>query len=126
VLHEYNVLLTIQTKDVPHVANIDRVAIKQLSPRFTRIIANYGFQETPNITQILALVAEQGIELSTMETSFFLSRDSITVAEKTAPGHMARLRTGFFKWLYKNSTAPTDYYRIPGNRVVELGAQVSL
>ena len=74
----------------------------------------------------MALARKQGMDLELMDTSFFLSRDSITVADKTAPQHMGRLRTRFFKWLYKNSTPPTDYYRIPGNRVVELGSQVSL
>lgn len=126
VLHEYNALLTIQTKDVPHVCDNERLAIKQLNPRFTRIIANYGFQETPNISHILLLAAAQGIELELMDTSFFLSRDSIYVSAKTAPRYMGRLRTRCFKWLYKNSTPPTDFYHIPSNRVVELGAQVSL
>ena len=119
-------MLTVQTKDVPYVPAHERLAIKQLSPHFSRIIANYGFQETPNIMHIMALARKHGTDLELMDTSFFLSRDSITVADKTAPQHMSRLRTRFFKWLYKNSTPPTDYYRIPGNRVVELGSQVSL
>ena len=126
VLHEHNIMLTVQTKDVPYVPAHERLAIKQLSPHFSRIIANYGFQETPNIMHIMALARKHGTDLELMDTSFFLSRDSITVADKTAPQHMGRLRTRFFKWLYKNSTPPTDYYRIPGNRVVELGSQVSL
>ncbi|WP_037585440.1 potassium transporter Kup [Stenoxybacter acetivorans] len=126
VLHEYNVLLTVQTKDTPYVPDRERLAIKQLDSRFTRIIASYGFQETPNISHILAAASKQGIDLEIADTSFFLSRDSISVLDKTPHSHMGRLRTGLFKWLYKNSTPPTDYYRIPSNRVVELGAQVLL
>lgn len=126
VLHDYNVLLTIQTQDVPHVAMEDKLSIQTLNPKFIRMVVNYGFQESPNISQILALAALKGVVLSTMETSFFLSHDSISVTDRTAAGHMARWRTRFFKWMYKNSTPPTDYYHIPGNRVVELGTQVSL
>lgn len=126
ILHERNILLTIQTKDVPHVDTADRLAIKQLNSRFSRIIANYGFQETPNIRHILALAEQQGMDLELMETSFFLSRDSLTLAGKTAPHHMSRLRSRYFKWLYKNSTPPTDFYHIPSNRVVELGSQMSI
>lgn len=126
ILHEYNILLTIQTKDVPYVAANESLAIKQMSPRFTRIIANYGFQEIPNINQILSQATIQGIDLELMETSFFLSFDSINISPKTPYGHMSRLRTRVFKWLYRNSTPSTDFYRIPGNRVVELGSKVSM
>ena len=124
VLHSYNVLLSVKTKEIPYVADNDRIAMKQIGPRFTRVIANYGFQETANITHILKLMAEQGIKLDTMDTSFFLSHDSIVVAAKTKHGNMGRLRARLFKWLYKNSASAGNYYHIPANRVVELGAQV--
>lgn len=126
ILHQYNVLLTIQTQDIPHIPDSERIAVKQLSPRFVRIIANYGFQETPRVYQILNLLRQQGIDLEIMDTSFFLSRDSIRIGSDTPSGAMARLRTRFFKWLYKNSTPPTDFYRIPSNRVIEMGSQVTL
>lgn len=126
ILHNYNVILTIKTKEVPHIPDSERIAMKQIGPRFTRVIADYGFQETADISHILKLMAEQGITLDTMETSFFLSNDSIVVANKTKPGNMGRLRARLFKWLYTNSASATSYYHIPANRVVELGAQVKI
>ena len=126
ILHEYNILLTIQTQELPHIANDERIHIEALSPRFVCITADYGFQETPRIPQILGLLRKQGIELEIMNTSFFLSRDSIRIGQHAPPDGMSRLRTRFFKWLYRNSTPPTDFYRIPGNRVVEMGSQVTL
>ncbi|KLT72038.1 hypothetical protein PL75_10405 [Neisseria arctica] len=126
VLHENNILLTIQTQDVPKVPETERISIEKLNTRFTRIIAHYGFQETPRVNQIIRLAPKKGITLEIMETSFFLSRDSIRTSSHTPPKGMGRLRTRFFKWLYKNSTPPTDYYRIPSNRVVEMGSQVTL
>lgn len=126
VLHEYNVLLNVRTVDVPHVPANERIAVKQLNRRFVRVIANYGFQETPNIRHILVLCRSQGIDLETMDTSFFLSHDSIVVADRTPKGGMGRLRTRLFCSLYRNSTPATRYYRIPANRVVEMGSQVKL
>ena len=126
VLHENNILLTIQTQDMPTVSEAERIAVKQLNSRFIGIIANYGFQETPRVHQIVKLARQQGIALEIMDTSFFLSRNSIRIGEHSAPEGMSRLRTRFFKWLYKNSTPPTDFYRIPSNRVVEMGSQVTL
>lgn len=126
ILHSYNVILTVRTKEVPHIKDAERIAMKQLGSRFIRVIADYGFQETADISHILLLMAEQGISLDIMETSFFLSHDSIIVANKTKHGNMGRLRARIFKWLYTNSTTATNYYHIPANRVVELGAQVKI
>lgn len=126
ILHNHNVILTVRTKEVPHISDSERIAMKQIGPNFTRVIADYGFQETADIGHILKLMAEQGIELDTMDTSFFLSHDSIVVADNTKPGNMGRLRARLFKWLYTNSASATNYYHIPANRVVELGAQVKI
>lgn len=126
VLHERNILLTIKTEDVPYVAVCDRLAVKQLSPHFTRIIASYGFQETPNVHHILARARELGLNLEMMESSFFLSRDSIDVADKRPENGMWRMRVRYFRRMYRNSTAATDYYQIPANKVVEMGQKVVL
>ena len=126
VLHERNILFTIQTLDVPRVPEAERLAIKQLGPRFVRIIGHYGFQETPRVRHLLGLARKQGVELELMETSFFLSRDSLHILPLSRSGYMGRLRSRYFKWLYKNSTPATDYYRIPGNRVVEMGSQLDI
>ena len=126
VLHEHNFLLTVKTLETPRVANEERLKIEPLGGSFTRITAFYGFQETPRIRRIMDLVAQKGIELEMADTSFFLSSDSIRINEITPPGGVNRLRARWFKWLYKNSTPATDFYRIPDNRVVELGSQRNL
>ena len=126
VLHEHNFLLTVKTLETPRVANEERLKIEPLGGSFTRITAFYGFKETPRIRRIMDLVAQKDIELEMADTSFFLSRDSIRINEITPPGGMNRLRARWFKWLYKNSTPATDFYRIPDNRAVELGSQRNL
>ena len=126
VLHEHNFLLTVKTLETPRVANEERLKIEPLGGSFTRITAFYGFQETPRIRRIMDLVAQKGIELEMADTSFFLSSDSIRINEITPPGGVNRLRARWFKWLYKNSTPATDFYRIPDNRAVELGSQRNL
>lgn len=126
VMHEYNVILNIHTSNVPKVSSDDRITITKLGEHFVRIIAEYGFQETPNIRHILVLCRKHGIDLETMNTSFFLSRDSITIAGKTPKTGMNRLRTRVFRALYRNSTPVTSFYSIPSNRVIEMGSQVKL
>lgn len=126
VLHENNILLTIRTEEVPYINENERLSITKLNPRFTRIVAHYGFKETPRIRKIMSAARQHDIELELMNTSFFLSRDSLRITSVTPEGHMHRIRTRFFRWLYKNSTPITDYYRIPGNRVVEMGSQLDL
>lgn len=126
ILHEHNIILSIKTNKTPYVDTARRISMKPLDQHFTRVIAYYGFQETPNIDQIMTLMAQKGMALELMDTSFFLSHDSITVRPKTEPRHMGRMRTRLFKWLYKNSTPVTDYYHIPTNRTVVLGVKVSL
>lgn len=126
ILHNYNVILTVRTKEVPYIKDNERIAMKQIGSRFTRVIADYGFHETADIAHIMSSMAQMGIKLDTMDTSFFLSHDSIVVAPKTKHGNMGRLRARLFKWLYTNSANATNYYHIPANRVVELGAQVRL
>ena len=126
ILHNYNVILTVRTKEVPYIKDNERIAMKQIGSRFTRVIADYGFHETADIAHIMSSMAQMGIKLDTMDTSFFLSHDSIVVAPKAKHGNMGRLRAQLFKWLYTNSANATNYYHIPANRVVELGAQVRI
>lgn len=123
ILHEHNVLLTISTKDVPYVNDKQRLTIERINTRFTIITAAYGFQESPDMAQILQGANQQGFAFELMDTSFFLSNDTLTLAPH---GAMSRLRTTLFLWLNKNSARATDYFNIPSNRVVEMGSQVLL
>ncbi len=123
VLHKSVVFLTLQTEEVPHVRTENRLQLEQLREGFHRVIARYGFMEDPNVPEILENCRPLGLELDWMNTTFFLSRETI-IATK-APG-MALWREKLFAFLSRNAQRPTDFFRIPANRVVELGMQVEM
>ena len=119
VLHERTVFLTIVTHDVPFVPIEDRV-------QYERILeAWYGFTEQPDIDEILgACRVRQALEFDIMDTSFFLSRETVIPTADT-PG-MAFWRDHLFAWLSRNATRATDFFNIPANRVVELGTHIEI
>ncbi|POZ63926.1 low affinity potassium transporter Kup [Chromobacterium alticapitis] len=123
VLHERVVLMTVRTEDVPYISDDDRLDVVQMSASFWRVVARYGFKEDPNVLQVLEMCAKDGLEMELMDTSFFLSRETIVATEH--PG-MARWRSKLFMWMSKNALRATDFFQVPTNRVVELGAQVEL
>ncbi|RQO72832.1 low affinity potassium transporter Kup [Aquitalea sp. FJL05] len=123
VLHDRVVLMTIRTEDVPYISNESRLEVVQLSPSFWRVVARYGFKEDPSVLNVLELCEADGLAFELMDTSFFLSRETIISTER--PG-MARWRERLFVWMSKNALRATDFFQIPTNRVVELGAQVEL
>ena len=123
VLHERIVLMTIRTEDVPYINEDSRLEVVQLSPSFWRVVARYGFKEDPSVLNVLSLCERDGLAFELMDTSFFLSRETIISTER--PG-MARWRERLFVWMSKNALRATDFFQIPTNRVVELGAQVEL
>ncbi len=124
VLHEKTVFLTIVTHDVPVVPAEDRVQYERIGAGFYRLEAWYGFQEQPDIDEILnSCRVRYGLGFDLMDTSFFLSRDTVIPAEM--PG-MAKWRDHLFAWMMRNSTRATDFFHIPANRVVELGTHVEI
>lgn len=123
VLHDRIVLMTIRTEDVPYISDDSRLEVVQLSPSFWRVVARYGFKEDPSVLNVLTLCEADGLAFELMDTSFFLSRETIISTER--PG-MARWRERLFVWMSKNALRATDFFQIPTNRVVELGAQVEL
>ncbi|AOZ50729.1 low affinity potassium transporter Kup [Chromobacterium vaccinii] len=123
VLHERVVLMTVRTEDVPYVAEEERLEIVQMSASFWRVMARYGFKEDPNVLEVLDMCAKEGFQMELMDTSFFLSRETIVSTDH--PG-MARWREKVFVWMSKNALRATDFFQVPTNRVVELGAQVEL
>jgi KUP system potassium uptake protein len=108
---------------VPHVPPEDRVEVIKLEEGFVRVIARYGFMENPGIPDILKRAREKGLQFNLMGTSFFLGRETLIPSKK--PG-MAMWREALFSWMSRNARSATAYFRIPPNRVVELGAQVEL
>jgi KUP system potassium uptake protein len=123
VLHERIVLLTVETRDIPHVADEDQIEILPLGTDFYRMIVHYGFKDEPDVPRALELAAAKGMKFEMMETSFFLSRQ--TLIPKVGPG-MALWREKLFAVMSRNASSATTFFKIPANRVVELGTRIEL
>jgi KUP system potassium uptake protein len=124
VLHRDNVILTVRTSPTPRVADADRVEIERINADFTKVRITYGFMESPNIPRALRICRQRGLKFDIMSTSFFLGRRSLVPA--THASAMPLWQDRLFIFLMKNATNPTDFFHIPANRVVELGAQVAV
>jgi KUP system potassium uptake protein len=125
VLHDQTVFLTIITHDVPVVPQEDRVQLERLVEGFYTLEAWYGFKEQPDIDEILNTCrVRYGLAFDVMDTSFFLSRETVIPAADT-PGMML-WRDHLFAWMSRNATRATDFFNIPPNRVVELGTHIEI
>ena len=124
VLHERNVLLTVEMLESPVADAEERVHIDALGDEFYGIELRFGFAEDPNVPAALAQCARAGLPFDMMDTTFFLSRETI-VADKRRPG-MALWRDKLFAFLSRNALPATAFFQIPGNRLIELGAQVEI
>jgi len=124
VLHERSIFLKVVTRDVPAVPEDERLHYEKLGEGFYLLEANYGFKEEPDILKLLeSCRARYGLDCNAMETSFFLSRETIIPSQ--LPG-MALWRDHLFAWMSRNATRATDYFRLPANRVIELGTHVEI
>ncbi len=123
VLHEKNIIATVRTAETPRVRDEDRVKIEKVNDDFKKLIITYGFMESPNVPKALALCRKQGLKFDIMATSVFLGRRSIV---PSANSGMPLWQDKLFIFLMKNSANPTDFFKIPPGRVVELGAQVTV
>jgi KUP system potassium uptake protein len=123
VLHERVVILTVQVEEVPHVGETNRVEIHDAGEGFFRIILHYGFMDEIDIPAALARADRCGQPFSMMSTSFFLGRQKLIATRR--PG-MALWREHLFIWLMKNSESAMEFFKLPTNRVVELGSQVEI
>ncbi len=123
VLHEKNVILTIETADTPRVDLSERVRIEPVGKTFSRVVLRFGFMETPNVPKALGIARKLGWQFDIMSTSFFLSRRSLKPA---ADSGMPRWQDRLFIGLTRVANDATDYYQIPTGRVVEVGTQVTI
>ncbi len=123
VLHERVVIVSVHMFDVPYVPEIDRVEVRKLKGDFYSVIVQYGFKDEPDIPRALELCAEQGLKLEMMETSFFLGRETLI---PRLGSDMALWREKLFIAMFRNAGSATSFFKIPSNRVVELGTQVVL
>jgi KUP system potassium uptake protein len=123
VLHEKNVILTVETADTPRVDTAERVRIQPIGKTFLRVVLRFGFMETPNVPKALAIARKSGWQFDIMSTSFFLSRRLLKPAAKSG---MPRWQDRLFIGLTRIANDATDYFQIPTGRVVEVGTQVTI
>ncbi len=121
MIHETVVLLSVQTRGIPEVPLEKRVAVEHLGQGFHRIVALFGFMESPNVPDVLKVAAEAGIKFPGMDTSYFLGRERLVIADNAK---MWRWRKKLFALMSRNARSATEFFQIPPNRVVELGAQI--
>ena len=123
VLHERVVILTVQIQDVPYVEEAERFAVKDMTNGFYRLTIRCGFLEETDVPALLKRVTMCGEPFEMMKTSFFLSRQTLIASAK--PG-MALWREKLFAWMLRNAASAMEFFRLPTNRVVELGSQVEI
>jgi KUP system potassium uptake protein len=121
VLHERNVVLTVTFCDRPYVPDSERLQLEALAPGFWRLTLTYGFMDQPDVPAALQLCDAKGLHTEPAETSYFLSRETLVPR-----AGMAHWREALFATMSRNASSAADYFRLPGNAVVELGTKVQL
>jgi KUP system potassium uptake protein len=123
VLHERVILLTVKIPDVPFVDPANRCKMEDLGQGFHRLVLKYGFMEEPDVPAALGSITNCGPAFKMMDTSFFLARQTLLASSR--PG-MAIWREKLFSWMLRNAESAMEFFRLPTNRVVELGSQVEI
>ncbi len=123
VLHERVVLMKVQTKDIPHVPDDQRLAVVHLEHNFHTVDVNYGFMDEPNIPRALAQLRLMQFRFNLLETSFFVGREKVVLGKE---GGIWTWRKRLFIFMHRTMLTATEYFRIPTNRVVELGGQIEI
>jgi KUP system potassium uptake protein len=121
VLHEQVILLSVKTAEVPEVPAVERAKIEPLGEGFYRIIARYGFMQTPNVREIMSCCEPAGVRVRPGDTSYYLGREQLITS---GVARMARWRKKLFVFMARNARSATEFFGLPPNRVVELGAQI--
>ncbi|QOZ46165.1 potassium transporter Kup [Bradyrhizobium sp. CCBAU 53340] len=123
VLHEHNVILTIETAHTPRVDLSERFRMEKISDKFSKVRLRFGFMEQPNVPRALAIARKQGWQFDIMSTSFFVSRRAL---KASAQSGMPLWQDHLFIALSRSANDATDYFQIPTGRVVEVGTQVTI
>lgn len=123
MLHEKVVLLSIRSIDSPNVPADERIKLDDLGQGFYRVVATYGYMQTPNVPRIMKDASPYGLLTEPMTTTFYLGRETLLTGGKSK---MMRWRKAVFAFMSRNAGNPTAYFGIPANRVVELGTQIEL
>jgi KUP system potassium uptake protein len=120
-LHEAVILLVVQTRGIPEVPAEERASFEPLGQGFYRLVASYGFMQSPDVPAVLASMAERGVPVAPMSTSYYLGSERLVL---TGPARMPRWRKKLFAFMSRNARSATEFFQIPPNRVLELGAQI--
>jgi len=123
VLHRQVVLLSISTENVPFVVGNQSLTVRELGHGFYRVLSRAGFMQQPNVPKILSRCERHGLTVEVGDTTYYLGRQTLLTSGKA---RVARWRKILFSFLAKNSRAPTEFFNLPPNRVVELGLQIEL
>ncbi|HET8796472.1 MAG TPA: potassium transporter Kup [Thermoanaerobaculia bacterium] len=123
-LHDRVILLTIQTEEIAHVGESERFTIEELGEGVHRLRARYGYIEEIDVPALLARAAEKGLVVPPMDTTYFLGRETLIVTKR--PSGMMQWREKIFASMMRNAESAARFFRLPPNRVVELGAQIEM
>jgi len=123
VLHERVLFVTVQNEDFPEVPHAERSTVKELAPGIHQVVVRYGFMESPNLPRDLAELQSKGVDFNPMQASYFLGRE--TLVADTVP-KMPLWRLWLFLVMARNAVSATEFFRIPSDRVVELGVRVAI
>jgi KUP system potassium uptake protein len=123
ILHERVALVAVNVLDIPYVGDAQRVYVETLPNHFWRIKIFYGFMDEPNLPEALEWCAEQGLDFDMMDTSFFIGRETLIAR---AHSEMNFWREKLFIAMSRNASSAADFFKLPANRVVEMGSQILL
>jgi KUP system potassium uptake protein len=123
VLHERVVILTIEMLDIPRVDRAERLQVKEPVEGIWRVVARLGFKDEPNVPALLRVCDERGLVIDPLEVSYFLSRETLVISKRRG---MARWRRKLFFAMARNAESAMEFFRLPTNRVIELGAQIEI
>jgi len=123
VLHQRIVLLHIVTQNIPRVRSEKRIEVAHLGENFHSVVGHYGFMQHPNVPRVLEQCSTEGLHFDMMETSFFVGRVTLVPERKSRFG---TVRCKLFEAMHRNALPATEFFRIPPNRVIELGGQVAI
>jgi len=121
IVHEENIVLTVVTQEVPYVPSEQRITVEPLGAGFSRMTIRYGFMEDPDVPAALAIAKEAGVAVDPATVAYILSNDTLLRGRSSA---MAGWRKSLFVFLSRNASRPSQFFRLPVNRVIELGMQV--
>jgi KUP system potassium uptake protein len=124
VLHQRVLILNVKVEEVPHVPDEKRIEVHDAGQGFYRVILHYGFMEEVDIPRDLAAIKTCGEPFNMMSTSFFLGRQKLVTTKKVVG--MALWREKLFAWMLKSSESAMEFFKLPTNRVVELGSQLQI